>query len=333
MSQDEGNKNPDEGQQDIPIVPGLDAKHKRSDDVKERWKTNQDAEATGRNPTKLTLFQTFMRKHFPEAKAHDRWTLVFTFVIAVSTFFYTIFAGWTLYEIRSGGADTHALAVAAKNQAGDTSDIAQAAQDQVDAANEISDAADSFSETANTAVAEFKKAASEAAAASKRVARNAERNTKDAETSFRDDQRAWLVAVDVSPPNPPVAENNQPVFSITLANTGKTPAKKVQPMNAAWPLPKGQSFVPIYMPAPANVIPSVGIISPGMRPILKTNPTFQKLSQTEVDMIKGGFTIWYIYGQITYEDVSDRPHHTTFCFYLNQDLTTTNACSTYNEAD
>jgi hypothetical protein len=66
--------------------------------------------------SKSSFFQAFMHRHFPDAKAHDRWQLVFTSVIAISTFLYTVFAGWTLYEIHSGSRDTHDLAVAARDQ-------------------------------------------------------------------------------------------------------------------------------------------------------------------------------------------------------------------------
>jgi hypothetical protein len=57
-----------------------------------------------------------MHKHFPDAKAHDRWTLVFTSVIAVSTFLYMVAAIWTLCEIHAGSKDTHNLAAAASDQ-------------------------------------------------------------------------------------------------------------------------------------------------------------------------------------------------------------------------
>jgi hypothetical protein len=125
-----------------------------------------------------------MHKHFPEAKAHDRWTLVFTAVIAISTLAYAILAGWTLIEIHSGSKDTHNLAVAAAQQESHTEEIAQASQDQVDAANEISDAADSFSDTASTAVEEFKKAAADSAKISKQSAKTAEETMHTSERAY-----------------------------------------------------------------------------------------------------------------------------------------------------
>jgi len=130
MSADKSNNDANGRQQEIPIVPRPDAKHERGDDVENRGQADRHAETKAGNSPKQSRFQRFMHKHFPDAKPHDRWQLVFTFVIAVSTFFYTIFAGWTLREIASGSVDTHNLAVAASQQASHTEEIAEAAQDQ-----------------------------------------------------------------------------------------------------------------------------------------------------------------------------------------------------------
>lgn len=91
-----------------------------------------ETEAERSNPQEPSWFQRFMHKHFPDAKAHDRWTLVFTSVIAVSTFLYMVAAIWTLIEIHSGSIDTHELAVQAKNQAGATKTLADAAKNNSD---------------------------------------------------------------------------------------------------------------------------------------------------------------------------------------------------------
>jgi hypothetical protein len=66
---------------------------------------------------KPSLFQRFMHKHFPDAKAHDRWTLVFTSVIAVSTFLYMVAALWTLIELSKSTTATQIAAKAAKDSA------------------------------------------------------------------------------------------------------------------------------------------------------------------------------------------------------------------------
>ena len=120
MSESESTDNSPQSEKHEPIIPALDAEHKRSGQIKERGEDSKDTGKKTTDSPKLSLFQAFMRKHFPDAKPHDRWQLIFTFVIAVSTFFYTIFAGWTLHEIHSGSIDTHRLAEAASKQATDT---------------------------------------------------------------------------------------------------------------------------------------------------------------------------------------------------------------------
>jgi hypothetical protein len=91
-----------------------------------------------------------MTKHFPEAKAHDHWNLVFTAVIAISTLCYMVVAAWTLYEIHSGSADTHALALAAKRQADKTEEIAKYAVSQTNAAEKNAAAAERFAANAGS---------------------------------------------------------------------------------------------------------------------------------------------------------------------------------------
>lgn len=240
MSADEGNKQPSEGQTDVSIVPSLNTEHEGGKEVKAGRNANEDTKNEGGDPVRMSRFQAFMLKHFPDAKAHDRWTLVFTFVIALSTFFYTIFAGWTLHEIHSGGTDTHNLALAAGTQASHTEEIAQAAQDQVDAANEISDAADSFSETASTAVDEFKKAATNAT-------ENTKRQIRDAKESFSDDQRAWVGVQDVIPKGD-FNETHPWGIAIVFSNSGKTAARHVESS-----ILYKVSPIPLYEPASEDI--------------------------------------------------------------------------------
>jgi hypothetical protein len=48
---------------------------------------------------------------------NNKLIVVFTAITAIATLFYSLFSGWTLYEIHHGSADTHTLAEAAKKQA------------------------------------------------------------------------------------------------------------------------------------------------------------------------------------------------------------------------
>jgi|SRR5208282_3409461 len=189
MGDDKTANNSSERQPSQPITPALEAKDERSEQEKDGRNTEENAATKAGNPDQLSLFHRFMLRKFPEAKAHDRWTLVFTFVIAVSTFFYTIFAGWTLHEIAAGGTDTHNLAVAAATQASHTEEIAQAAHDQVDAANEISDAADSFADTAE----QINTHADDSVAAFNRLARATEQAMSQTEARARMEDRPYII--------------------------------------------------------------------------------------------------------------------------------------------
>ncbi len=57
------------------------------------------------------------RQHWNSSTPLNRWTFVFTGIIAVATLFYAGFSGWQLIEIHKSSADTHMLAVAASEQA------------------------------------------------------------------------------------------------------------------------------------------------------------------------------------------------------------------------
>jgi hypothetical protein len=83
----------------------------------------------------FTHWRERRREKWKDTPPHERETVRLTRVIAFSTVCYTIVAAWTLYEIHSGSADTHNLAVAAGNQvtkidqlAGQTGRTADAAE-------------------------------------------------------------------------------------------------------------------------------------------------------------------------------------------------------------
>jgi hypothetical protein len=216
MGNDDSNDQPNNTPQNVPAPISSNPK----DEVEQKVETQSDANKIADTQTgdaeEPNMFPTFMKKHFPDAQPHDRWTLAFTAVIAVSTFFYMLFAGWTLVEIHSSSSDTHNLAIAAAQQASHTEEIAQAAQDQVDAANEISGAADSFSDTAETAVDKFDQMA-KASKESIRVTQETAKKALDSSIeASRLDQRAWvgIESVDV--------KNGR--IRVGIKNTGKTPA-------------------------------------------------------------------------------------------------------------
>jgi len=291
----------------------------------------QGTESIADEKTKFpSFFQRFMHKHFPEARAHDRWTLLFTAVIAVSTALYTLFAFWTLREIHSGGADTHTLAIAAATQASHTREIAQAAQEQVDAADKISDAANSFSATANVAVEEFKRAAAESAAASREAASNAKNTIKNAQTSFRDDQRAW---VGIGPFRVAQFEEQKPLeVDVEILNSGKTPALRVE----EWARYKFSSISQLG-PMPTELADikwtPEGSVPPQGHQTLHLDLPWDVWKKNEL-AIKFKRSYPAFFGVISYNDISGRQHRTQFCFYMKEPETHSLAfCDQWNDMD
>jgi hypothetical protein len=67
--------------------------------------------------TRFATWREQRRAKWAKIEIHDRTQVRLSYVIAISTALYTIFAGWTLHEIHSGSADTHNLALAAKDSA------------------------------------------------------------------------------------------------------------------------------------------------------------------------------------------------------------------------
>jgi hypothetical protein len=309
MSEDEGRNNPNHGTPEIPIPS---SEYTGSNEIKEGRNAENETKAKNPDPVKLSMFQAFMHKHFPEAKAHDRWTLVFTFVIAISTFFYTIFAGWTLDEIHSGSADTHNLAVAAKNQAADTGDISQAAQDQVDAANEISDAADSFSETAGSTdnkIGEAEKDFRRMAKAAEDNAAQSKRSLDAAIDQARLDQRAWLA---IAPLIPEAFDPSKPATGkIGFINTGKTPARNVV-------IRIGLAFYPGMLTIlPQNIEPtekSVAVLFPNAPASSVIKPRVQMPISITNPGVNGDW-YGYVWGTVKYDDVFNKRHSTSICAY------------------
>jgi len=83
---------------------------------------------------RFSSWRTRRRERWKDTPLHERETIRLTRVIAFATVCYTIFSGWTLYEIHTGSADTHELAVQAKKQAVATTDLVTAANIQARAA-------------------------------------------------------------------------------------------------------------------------------------------------------------------------------------------------------
>ena len=148
------------------------------------------------------------------------------------------------------------------------------------------------------------------------------------------DQRAWVGNTEVLPPI--FADGNKAVylkdgqetsFTTFIMNSGKTPAKNVTQSYSYRTLSSGVAFSLRY---PGT--DRMGVIQPGLR-LQVTTPTTERASKVQIDTYRTGENVLYLYGRITYDDVFDKPHSTTFCMRLLRDLTAFTDCDTYNDAN
>jgi cell division protein FtsI/penicillin-binding protein 2 len=135
----------------------------------------------------------------------------------------------------------------------------------------------------------------------------------------RNDQRAWVGPIEVTLPQFSdgshavyLKEGSQATIGVTITNSGKTPARKFMPRIQMGVLRTGKPFIPEY-PA-LSTRQSVAVVHPGMKPILYA-PPFGPPKQL-IDAIAGGQYVLYLYGIMTYEDIYNRPHKTTFCMFI-----------------
>jgi hypothetical protein len=324
MSADHGSK-PDPRESDLQILPLASPIDRVAQEIKTRQGSGNRGDEDAQNPqTPPSHFQRFMHKHFPEAKAHDRWTLVFTAVIAVSTALYTMFAGWTLSEIRSGGADTHILAGAAKTQAEKTTALAAYAGQIGGSADKFSVSADQIKQETSNAVTQLRRSADDTEKGIERSSKNAQRSLDASIEAARLDQRPWLAENSLSIVTFAKDETFKAV--ITFMNTGKTPASHVKickqliPANFDVDGPSDDRML-------GAVCDSIGALPPQLPFVLTATDDPGHYMGALYDDIMAGRKFLFIWGKIIYFTSSARPwtisnppegHQTSFCFEFDR---------------
>jgi hypothetical protein len=157
----------------------------------------------------------------------------------------------------------------------------------------------------------------------------------------RNDQRAWVTNADMVPnfmddKGVPtwVMEGRKLTFGVKLQNSGKSPALDVECKMAAKVFPKEIPFSPIYDPSERP--PSRIVMRPGGIGEIDTSPSDPLAVDITAEIladITSGRKRLCAYGEITYRDIFERHHVTTFCAYLSEDLRTFMHCNTYNYAN
>jgi hypothetical protein len=166
----------------------------------------------------------------------------------------------------------------------------------------------------------------------------AEQNIKATQEQFRRDQRAWVGDIDNTPP--PFTDGIRKVFikegeglppiSIIIMNSGKTPARKIKGKQIRNFFPANRPFTPDDVPPPRQ---SISVLQPGATARITYQPKDKPLDQEIINLLRNGDLIYYIYGEITYEDVFGKAHKTTYCKFIDKDLSSLINCNTYNDAN
>jgi hypothetical protein len=158
-----------------------------------------------------------------------------------------------------------------------------------------------------------------------------EDSAKESMEQSRLDQRAWLGAVEMREPVD-MAVGKVAKFGVLITNTGKTPAVNFTSQMVVRAFGRAEKFEAIY-PQPPTGIHSNSVIQPAMK-IELWSPIKRALLQSDIDSLKNGEYVLYIYGVLNYDDIFKRHHWTHFCMVLQpDDLKTENSCHSYNEVD
>lgn len=172
-------------------------------------------------------------------------------------------------------------------------------------------------------------AAQTRALAAVNTTRIAEGTLKNNIEASRLDQRAWIGVDNITGIPTKGSLFN---ITVTIKNTGKTPAKNVHP----WKRDEGHLRIPNVKAQcrdglVSGTLKSTGFLNPGGVFFLTLNPSHGvPLRQELRDVLKPG-ELLYVYGCITYDDVFDLPHWLTYCSFWDENTQGYDPCEKYND--
>ena len=151
------------------------------------------------------------------------------------------------------------------------------------------------------------------------------------------EQRAWISVLSVQNIKP---QNDKPLnIPVTIKNTGKTPALDVTALACASVVKKNVKPTFSYNKI-LDPIQSRMIILPNDEKTTEINiedsqriSADGKLTKEAIDYLNSGKETIYIYGKITYKDIFDEQHWTTFCYIYNPVDGYSIICEEYNNMD
>ncbi|WP_263378876.1 hypothetical protein [Granulicella paludicola] len=155
----------------------------------------------------------------------------------------------------------------------------------------------------------------------------AQKANKFSADNLRATQRAWIAVGD---PNFQFGDNQPFRSKIVIMDTGLSPARKVVTKTGWKILPHGHqpSISDLTLSEGSEAI-YTGVIFPNSKVPISSNTN--ELIPSLAPYKEGTFDI-YMFGKITYEDVFQRVHWTTFCYKILPTLNDVNSCQIYNES-
>ena len=129
--------------------------------------------------------------------------------------------------------------------------------------------------------------------------------------------------------DPPDLEPRPDFFvRLHVTNSGHTPALNFHSEIVLHSLTKDETFQPVYDALVET--PSRGVIQPSEVLFLQSNK--YPITQPQIDWVRDGRYILYVYGRMSYDDIFHVTHYTTFCKeILSESLA--RDCGTYNSAN
>jgi hypothetical protein len=143
---------------------------------------------------------------------------------------------------------------------------------------------------------------------------------------FHLEQRAWVGPVAII--QPVFKDTDSFSISILISNSGKTPALKFG-SRYSWNIILKTGVFQATFDRPQG-IPSSGTILPNGELTLVSSP--YPLRKQSLDYVTSGKALLYVYGELAYDDVFNKTHHTHFCTFYDQTLKP-GVCNTYNDVD
>src|ERR1051325_10357795 len=145
--------------------------------------------------------------------------------------------------------------------------------------------------------------------AATKAAQAAQETVRQARDNMRLEQRAWVTAGEARLEKP-LVPGKTATFSIQIVNSGKTPALDVHITGSAYiarePMPE----------VPPNAIKESSLIGPEGQIFAKPETKYAVIDEREIKSIRNAELHLFAKGRITYVDIFEVTHTTTFCFAL-----------------